>query len=131
MSNDPGFTADDVYQSAITQLAVLVDKDIITSSNYELLRTGNAERLIAHVAETIETREKKKLEERGRLQKAVEGLFENLNRYSGPIDMVVQSSPQVMGLSLAGLIWGGLKFFVVVRYSFVLMLRLIQIRADG
>jgi hypothetical protein len=38
-----------------------------------------------------------------------------LDKNSDAIDMVVQSTPQICGLSLMGLIWGGLKFIVIVR----------------
>lgn len=37
-----------------------------------------------------------------------------LDKNSVAIDMVVQSGPQICGLSLMGLIWGGLKFLVIV-----------------
>lgn len=38
-----------------------------------------------------------------------------LDRNGAAIDMVVQSTPQIFGLSLMGLIWGGLKFVILVR----------------
>ena len=41
-------------------------------------------------------------------------LLERLSKFETAIDMLAQSSPQVLGLSLVGLIWGSLKILLVV-----------------
>jgi hypothetical protein len=44
-------------------------------------------------------------------------LLERLGKFEKAIDMLAQSSRQVLGLSLVGLIWGSLKLLLVVsRY---------------
>ena len=48
-------------------------------------------------------------------------LLERLGKFEAAIDMLAQSSPQVLGLSLVGLIWGSLKILLVVS-SFLIWL---------
>ena len=49
-----------------------------------------------------------------KLKAIAELLSHRLERFSMAIDMLAQSSPQVMGLSLIGLLWGSFRFFLVV-----------------
>ena len=49
-----------------------------------------------------------------RFREAMANVVRWLDKNSSAIDMVVQSTPQICGLSLMGLIWGGLKFIVIV-----------------
>ena len=49
-----------------------------------------------------------------RFREAMANVVRWLDKNSNAIDMVVQSTPQICGLSLMGLIWGGLKFIVIV-----------------
>ena len=42
-------------------------------------------------------------------------LLERLGKFETAIDMLAQSMPQVMGLSLVGIIWGSIKILLVVR----------------
>jgi hypothetical protein len=44
-------------------------------------------------------------------------LFERLGKFETAIDMLAQSMPQVMGLSLVGIIWGSIKILLVVSQS--------------
>jgi hypothetical protein len=41
-------------------------------------------------------------------------LLERLGKFETAIDMLAQSMPQVMGLSLVGIIWGSIKVLLVV-----------------
>jgi len=68
-------------------------------------------------------------------QDIIPRLVVSLKRFENAIDMIVQSSPPIMGLNLVGLIWGGLKFILVVsrrvgRMIFTLTLKFTQIAGD-
>lgn len=49
-----------------------------------------------------------------RFRGAMANVVRWLDKNGAAIDMVVQSSPQICGLSVMGLIWGGLKFLIIV-----------------
>jgi hypothetical protein len=49
-----------------------------------------------------------------RFREAMANVLQWLETNSAAIDMVVKSTPQICGLSLMGLIWGGLKFLIIV-----------------
>jgi hypothetical protein len=43
-------------------------------------------------------------------------LLGRLEKFESAIDILAQSSPQILGLSLVGLIWGSLKILLVVSF---------------
>jgi hypothetical protein len=49
--------------------------------------------------------------------KAMASIVRWLDKNSAAIDVVMQSGPQICGLGVMGLIWGGLKFLIIVRPS--------------
>ncbi len=61
-------------------------------------------------------------------------LLMRLERFGTAIDLLAQSSPQILGLNLVGLLWGSLKFIIIVSYtqirSFKLKITMLQIAHD-
>ncbi|KAI9817428.1 MAG: hypothetical protein M1827_001037 [Pycnora praestabilis] len=54
-----------------------------------------------------------------RMRVVVEPLVGRFERFSSAIDMLAQSSPQAMGVSVVGLIWGSLKFIIMIAKDII------------
>jgi hypothetical protein len=83
------------------------DYDIVTGTTRaeEVLELANAS-----ILKNTETDSKVK---KG-LKQTVETFVRRMERFGAAIDILVQSSPQILGLNLVGLIWGSMKFLLVV-----------------
>ena len=49
-----------------------------------------------------------------KFRRVFNSLLERLGKFETAIDMLAQSMPQVMGLSLVGIIWGSIKVLLIV-----------------
>jgi hypothetical protein len=102
----PPLTLQSVHDDAIKQLQ---DAGRLSAADYERIEGATLQEVLASVDNAV-TRNPNA---RG----VFKSLLERLGKFENAIDMLVQSSPQILGLSLVGLIWGSLKIFLVVsRY---------------
>jgi hypothetical protein len=107
----PPLTLQSVQDDAIKQLQ---DAGRLSATDYKRIDGTTLEGLLASVDNTV-----------ARNTNAIgvfRSLLERLGKFEKAIDMLVQSSPQVLGLSLVGLIWGSLKVFLVVSHYVLLHL---------
>lgn len=109
-SVDSVFTLESVYIDALSQVERLHGSGTLSKKHYNiLLHTTRLEDLLT----TCEKSAKLKHDQNG-ISKTITSAVTRITRYSDAIDMIAQSSPQAYGLNVVGLVWGSLKFLLVV-----------------
>ena len=81
------------------------------------MKTEKPEDILDTLQEAIEKNVALHADTKRRAQSVLEPLLLRLERFSSTIDILAQSSPQAMGLNLVGLIWGSVRFLLVVSKS--------------
>jgi hypothetical protein len=95
-----------------------MDAGHLSPADYELLlKTEKPEDVLDTLQEAIEKNATLHADTKRRARSALEPLLLRLERFSSAIDMLAQSSPQAMGLNFVGLIWGSVRFLLVVNKS--------------
>lgn len=104
------FTVESVYADALAHIESLRASAGISAKHYDiLLQTTSPDDIISNVDNASSLQR-----DSGRFGKAVGSTMTRIHRYADAIDMIAQSSPQAYGLNIVGLIWGSLKFLLVV-----------------
>jgi len=107
-----GYALKDVYLDAHKQLRNLKAAGQLSADDFQIITAkAQPDDLRTLVNDAIH---RSSAADAKRAQDIVHRLVIFLKRFENALDMIVQSLPQIMGLSLAGLIWGGLKFVLVV-----------------
>jgi hypothetical protein len=104
----PPLTLQSVHDDAIKQLQ---DEGRLSAADYQRIEGTTLERVLALVDNAVA-----RTTNAAKIGGVFRSLLERLGKFERAIDMLAQSSPQVLGLSLVGLIWGSLKIFLVVSY---------------
>ena len=118
VSRPHGYTLEGIYEDAISQLRAFKDAGYLSPTEYEsLLKAEKPEDILDTLQEAIEKNVSLHADTKRRAQSVLEPLLLRLERFSSAIDMLAQSSPQAMGLNLVGLIWGSVRFLLVVSKS--------------
>ncbi|KAF7965512.1 hypothetical protein HWV62_43094 [Athelia sp. TMB] len=85
----------------------------ITSADYDLITTTRKpSEILGAVQGAIAPQTKS--DARTRVSQVVEPLVERLERFGSAIDMIVGAVPQIMGVSVLGLIWGSFRFLMII-----------------
>jgi hypothetical protein len=114
-SRPHGYTLADIYQDAIRQLQGLKDAGSLSAADYETLtETKEPKDILDTLQYAIEKNATSHADVKRRAQKVVEPLLLRLERFGSAIDVLAQSAPQAVGLNLVGLIWGSVRFLLVV-----------------
>ena len=79
-----------------------------------ILQTATPAEVLSVVNEIKASRDQQRSKIARRMRSIAVALTTRLGRFANAIDMLAQSLPQAMGLNLGGLVWGGLKFLLVV-----------------
>jgi hypothetical protein len=109
----PPLTLQNVHDDAIKQLQ---DAGRLSPDDYRRIEGTTLQDILVAV-DTVVARTTNVT----RIGGVFKSLLERLGKFEAAIDMLAQSSPQVLGLSLVGLIWGSLKILLVVS-SFLIWL---------
>jgi hypothetical protein len=118
VSRPQGYTLEDIYKDAISQLRAFKDAGHLSPADHEsLLKTEKPEDILDTLQEAIERNVTLHTDTKRRAQSVLEPLLLRLERFGSAIDILAQSSPQAMGLNLVGLIWGSVRFLLVVSKS--------------
>jgi hypothetical protein len=102
-------TLQSVHDDAIKQLQ---DASRLSSADYLRIEGATLQEVLASVDNTIARNVNA-----AKIGGVFKSLLERLGKFEKAIDMLAQSTPQVLGLNLVGLIWGSLKIFLVVSHS--------------
>jgi hypothetical protein len=90
----------------------------LSQANYDAITsTTRPEEILDLVNEAIIRKSLSQAGTKKRVIAVVEPLLMKLERFGAAIDMLAQSSPQVMGLNLVGLVWGFLRFIIAVSLT--------------
>jgi hypothetical protein len=109
------YNLESIYAEAIGQLRTLRDIGRLSSSDYDMLtKAKGPQDMLAFVDEAIKISQAAHPDAKKRISAVVEPLLQRLERFGSAIDMIVQSLPQIHGLNLIGLVWGGIRFMMVV-----------------
>lgn len=104
------FTLESVYADALKQIESLHVSGRLSNEYYDvLLRTTNPDDLVTRVSNSSGLQDDDRC-----FEKVVHSTVAKINRYADAIDMIAQSSPQAYGLNVVGLVWGSLKFLLVI-----------------
>lgn len=104
------FTLESVCADALRNFESLHVSGRLSKKYYDvLLRTTSPDELIINVGNSSGLQK-----DEGRFEKVVDSTVARINRYADAIDMIAQSSPQAYGLNIVGLVWGSLKFLLVI-----------------
>ena len=118
VSRPHGYTLEDIYEDAISQLRAFKDAGHLSPAEYELLlKTEKPEDILDTLQEAIEKNVTLHADTKRRARSVLEPLLLRLERFSSAIDILAQSSLQAMGLNPVGLIWGSVRFLLVVSKS--------------
>lgn len=113
-SNSDAYTIESVYTEALKQAKSLQSSGSLPDKYSEiLLETNNPEDLLSLLDN--DGSQQSRIGVHGKpLNDTVRSIVARLDRYADAIDMIAQSSPQAFGLNVVGMIWGSLKFLLVV-----------------
>ena len=118
VSRPHGFTLEGIYEGAISQLRAFKDAGYLSPAEYEwLLKTEKPQDVLDTLQEAIQKNVALRADTKRRARSVLEPLLLRLERFSSAIDMLAQSSPQAIGLNPVGLIWGSVRFLLVVSRS--------------
>ena len=114
----PSYTLETIYAGALDQIKKLRDAAKLSSADYDMI-TGDSrpEDVLTFMNDTILRHASYQSNKRIRVREKVKPLLEGLERFGGVIDIFASSSPQVHGVNPARLIWGFMKFLLLVSLS--------------
>ena len=104
-----------IYAGALDQIKELRDTGKLSSEDYDMI-TGDSrqEDILTFMNDTILRHASSQSSKRIRVREKAKPLLEGLERFGGVIDIFASSSPQVHGVNPARLIWGVMKFLLLV-----------------
>lgn len=105
-----GFSLLDVHRDALEQTRRLVASGQLSEEDFRAITTTTDPHDVARVLTQTGTHERLGQSNLSRARRIMEPLVIRLERFTGAIDMLAQSSPAAFGVNLVGLIWGSLKF---------------------
>ncbi len=111
---DGTYTLNSIYRDALARLDITQGCGQLPAKYHEILiHTTNADDLLSSL-DIIEKSSTQSTVPKGRLEKAIASTAARLRRYSDAIDMIAQSSPQAFGVNVTGIVWGSIKFLLVI-----------------
>lgn len=115
-SANGGYDLELIYREAVDQLQSMRDTGQLSSVDYDMITsTSKPGEALLPMEKAIAKLSEQQLSS-SRISASVVPLMLRLERFSAAIDMVMQVSPQLMGVSLLGLVWGSIRFLLVVSY---------------
>jgi hypothetical protein len=112
-----GFNLEDVYQDTLLQLQRMTVAGRLSQSEYDTVTQTQSPHDVIHTLQhALEVGSALLQSPKSRVHHVVEQLLLRLERFGSAIDVVAQSSPNVFGVNPVGLIWGALKFVLIVSF---------------
>jgi hypothetical protein len=106
---------DEVYKHALQDLKLRRDTGCLSMSDYEIIaNTSRIEDVLKTLNDAVLRQTKTHPNIEQWLCSTRGPLLRRLEVFGAAIDILAQSSPQILGVSLVGLTWGSLKFLIIV-----------------
>ena len=113
----PVFTLETIYADALENLQRLRDLNRLSQPDYETItRTydlHNFDTLLLSAASPGDGEHRSQPRKKS-VRGIVESILFRFERFGRALDMLVQSSPSIVGVNVLGFIWGSLKFIITV-----------------
>ncbi|KAF7972000.1 hypothetical protein HWV62_19281 [Athelia sp. TMB] len=115
-SQTPGsYDLESIYQDTLKQLQAMRDQKLISPAHYDLIANTKGPAEIEGVVTASQTQS----ETTNRVLKVVRPLLEQLERFGPTLDAIAGAAPpQFMGVNMLGIVWGSIKFFMVIARDF-------------
>ncbi|KZP26380.1 hypothetical protein FIBSPDRAFT_949556 [Athelia psychrophila] len=104
-SSSGSYDLESVYKTALDDLQDMRDAGQLSSADYDLITSTSKPGEVLLPAGAANA---------SRVSALVEPLLARLERFGIVIDMVVPFSPQFMGVSILGIVWGSIKFMMAI-----------------
>lgn len=111
------FTLETIYASAIKQIEDLRCSSKITQAEFEMVKQTTTPQQFLDAIKKQTKADNSLLVSRSKITEAIQPLLLQLERFGSAIDVLAQSSPQIVGVNLVGLIWGSLRLLIVVCWN--------------
>ena len=110
------FTLETIYRDALEDIRRRRDSGLLSSKDYNVITSTTDPLELYTLLMTAESRKSGTCLPalKTKTRNVVEPILLRFERFGTAIDMLAQSSPQVMGISVVGLLWGSLKFVLTV-----------------
>jgi hypothetical protein len=108
------FTLETIYAGALKQIEDLRLTSKITQAEFDIVKQTTTPQQFLESIKEQGNADKGFPVSRSKITEAIQPLLLQLERFGSAIDMLAQSSPQIAGVNLVGLIWGSLKLLIVV-----------------
>jgi hypothetical protein len=108
------YTSEELYQNAVQELRARKEKGSLTDSDFNIIATSTSLQDVLDELRRVIENSPPSNHVKEQICRIGTGLLRRFERFGTAIDMLAQSSPQIMGVSLIGLTWGSLKFLMIV-----------------
>jgi len=109
------YTLESIYVDALKQLDALKADRRLSEDDFKIVTTTTSPaEILDLVNKSILKNALAEPTVKKRIVEVVEPLLLRLERFGAVIDMIVQSTPQIFGLNLVGLVWGSIMYLMVV-----------------
>ena len=110
------FTLETIYRDALEEIRLRRDSDLLSSRDYNVITSTHDVLELYTLLMTAESSKNVTCfpAAKTKTRNVVEPILLRFERFGTAIDMLAQSSPQVMGISAVGLLWGSLKLVFTV-----------------
>ena len=112
--NKRTYTIDSIYKDALAQLDTTQGFGQLPAKYHEILTSTKIADDLLSCLDLTDNSSTQNTASKGKLKKATASTVARLRRYSDAIDMIAQSSPQAFGVNVTGIVWGSIKFLLVI-----------------
>jgi hypothetical protein len=111
------FTLETIYADAVKQTEDLRLTNKITQAEFEIVeQTTTPQQFLESIMNQANAK-KSSVTNFPKMVAAIRPLLLQLERFGSALDMLAQSTPQIVGVNLLGLIWGSLRLLIVVCWT--------------
>lgn len=118
-STESSYTLETIYAGAVEQIKDLQDKGNISQAEVDLItRTTTAQQFFDYTKGQISSNASLSVH-RSKTMETMQALLLRIKGFESALDMLAQSSPQILGINIVGLIWGTLKFVIAIAQDVI------------
>jgi hypothetical protein len=108
------YSLEDIHDDAVKQLQQLQAADRLSSQDLSVLTGTKSGVDVLEFAKRVVADRESDSKIKQKMDKVIGPLIERLKRFEGAIDALIGAVPKPMGADVAGLLWGSLKFVLLV-----------------